>query len=235
MEINAKFVIELRTKLGLTQEEFANKLSVHKRTVQNWEGGSKIPSVKHTILRDLWNQAQEGETEETEWENIRKKKLFISEPKGIIAVPIKAQANYSKHFNDVVFQNQLERIYIPNSPYDGDNFRYFQIEGDSMEYLDEQTGRPAGLEHGAWIIGEKVPPEDWSHNLRKYYVYIIVTDSRITIKRVLQDNHKEIVLHADNELYGQERISLDKIKEIWIFRRKLDWNAPPPRKIEITV
>lgn len=236
-------VVEIREKLGITQSELAKLLSVHSRTIQNWEKGTKIPAVKHEILRNLLNNysgsspkvSSDSNSSITEVERIRKSKIFDSNQKGVIAVPIKAQANYSRHFDNVVFQNQLERIYIPNSPYDGNDFRYFQVEGDSMEYVDERTGMVSGISDGSWVIAERIPKEDWSENLRKFYVYVIVTDSRITIKRILQDNPHEIVLHADNEIYGQERISLDEINEIWMFKRKLDWNAPPPRRIDIKV
>lgn len=165
---------------------------------------------------------------------IRRNKAMGRGMKGTVAVPIKAQANYAKNIFNTVYLEDLERFYFPNNPYDGDRYRFFEMEGDSMEYIDE-NGRVAGLPHGSWIIAEEVPQEDWRHNLRKYYVHVIVTNSRITIKRILQDNDHEIVLHADNDVYGQERIPLSEVKEIWIFKRRLDWNAPPPRRIEINV
>ena len=49
-ELNAK---EIRDKLGLTQEKFAELLGVHTRTVQNWESGKVIPESKRAILRDM--------------------------------------------------------------------------------------------------------------------------------------------------------------------------------------
>lgn len=177
---------------------------------------------------------REPESEYKKGEEIRREKVEGKQMKGTIAVPIKAQANYAKNIFNPVYLNNLERFYFPNNPYDGDKYRFFQMEGDSMEYIDE-NGKVAGLPDGSWIIAEEVPQEDWRHNLRKYYVHVVVTNSRITIKRILQDNDADIVLHADNELYGQERIPLSEVKEIWIFKRRLDWNAPPPRKIEITV
>lgn len=45
---------EFRKRLGLTQEEFAEILGVHGRTIQNWESGtSVIPKVKDAKLRKL--------------------------------------------------------------------------------------------------------------------------------------------------------------------------------------
>ena len=42
-----------REKLGISQEQLAEMVGVHPRTVQNWESGSTIPKSKHAILRDL--------------------------------------------------------------------------------------------------------------------------------------------------------------------------------------
>lgn len=46
-------VKEIRKSLGLTQVEFAKKLGVDTKTVQNWESGKNIPSSKHEIIRSL--------------------------------------------------------------------------------------------------------------------------------------------------------------------------------------
>ena len=44
---------KIRKKLGISQEQLAEMVGVHPRTVQNWESGSTIPKSKHAILRDL--------------------------------------------------------------------------------------------------------------------------------------------------------------------------------------
>lgn len=41
---------EIREKLGLTQQEFAQNIGVHYKTVQNWEAGRHIPESKKAIL-----------------------------------------------------------------------------------------------------------------------------------------------------------------------------------------
>lgn len=156
--------------------------------------------------------------------------------KGILAVPIAAQAGYTRMMGDdfAMFAHELDRVYLPGFPYDGDNFRLFQVEGDSMEYVNE-TGQIAGLQSGFWVVGEAVPSEDWQKNLRPYRIHVVVLAREILIKRILQDNEDEIVLHSDNELYEQFRVRLEDVKEIWYVVRKLDWNMPPPRRIEIKV
>lgn len=42
---------QIREKLGVTQEQFAEMVGVHPRTIQNWEAGSIIPQSKRAILR----------------------------------------------------------------------------------------------------------------------------------------------------------------------------------------
>lgn len=44
----------LRDRLNLTQEEFANKIGVSLRTIQNYEGGGKIPKAKMALLEELF-------------------------------------------------------------------------------------------------------------------------------------------------------------------------------------
>lgn len=46
-------VKEIRTKLGVTQREFAVMVGVDTKTIQNWEAGRKIPASKHAILRGM--------------------------------------------------------------------------------------------------------------------------------------------------------------------------------------
>ena len=44
---------QIREKLGVTQEQFAEMVGVHPRTIQNWEAGSIIPQSKRAILHQL--------------------------------------------------------------------------------------------------------------------------------------------------------------------------------------
>lgn len=44
----------LREKYNLTQAEFADKMGVSWRTVQNWESGSIIPSTRRKKIEELF-------------------------------------------------------------------------------------------------------------------------------------------------------------------------------------
>ncbi len=60
MEINDLDAKQIRERLGMTQEKFAEILGVHARTVQNWESGKTIPESKHALLRELAEQRHYG-------------------------------------------------------------------------------------------------------------------------------------------------------------------------------
>lgn len=212
-------VKKLREDQRITQRQLSEATGIPIGRINSWEQRGTEPKKKdYDILKEFFSYEEPG-----------------GKQKGIAAVPIKAHTSYIKNVGNVEYLSKLERIYFPNIPYDGDNFRFFQVEGKSMEYIDEATKTAKGIEDGAWVLVEKIPKEDWKENLRVYLVYVIVTNNRVTLKRVLRDSSEEVVLHADNEIYGQERLPLKDVQEIWIFRRKLDWIAPPPRKIEIKV
>jgi len=160
---------------------------------------------------------------------------FDDNQKGVPALPIRVQGGFTRHYSDPVFWKDLERVFIPGMPYDGDEYLWAEMEGDSMEYIDPNTGLAAGIPDRAWCIYQRVPQEFWRRGLRQFYVYLVITETRFTVKRILQDNDEEIVLSPDNEDYPQERVHLSEVQGIYIFKRKLDWNAPPPRKHEIKV
>lgn len=162
-----------------------------------------------------------------EGQRMRRKKAIGdgTEDPGLIYVPIAAQAGYSRNFEDPVFVNQLERLYIPGLPYKGDRYRYFDVEGDSMEPT---------LEEGMQVIGEQVNQEDWKH-INDFYIYVIVKINKVLIKRLFKKHETTFVMISDNEEYSQEPLLAEDIKELWLVKRKLDWRMTPPKRFEITV
>lgn len=51
--MDADEIKAIRGELGLSQEEFARRLNVSVRTIQNWESGWKIPDGKVSAIRAL--------------------------------------------------------------------------------------------------------------------------------------------------------------------------------------
>lgn len=55
----------IRKKLGLTQVDFAKKIGVDTRTVQNWEYGRIIPSTKSELIHSLIKDDNSSINEQT--------------------------------------------------------------------------------------------------------------------------------------------------------------------------
>lgn len=53
---NITDIKKIREKLGMTQEQLANRCGVTTRTVQNWERGKTIPDNIQILLREIANQ-----------------------------------------------------------------------------------------------------------------------------------------------------------------------------------
>lgn len=145
---------------------------------------------------------------------------------GITYIPISALAGYSRRRLDPVFDSSLERLYIPGFPYRGENYRIWEVEGNSME--------PTFKEH-FFVLTEKIEASSW-HQAKDYHVYVIVTLDDVFLKRVFKKNKNEWVLISDNEdLYPQQIFPFNQIKELWVVKRKMDWEMSPPKRFEIKV
>lgn len=166
---------------------------------------------------------------------LRAQKAFgPNEDDGLIIVPIAAQAGYSKHYYDPVYIDQLERFKVIDFPYKGDNFRIFEVEGDSMAYINADSGKPDGLQEGYYVVAQKVEKEDW-HQIAQWYIHVIVFQDSLLIKRLSIKDEKTFVLTSDNPHYPQRSVNIENIKEIWLVKRYISWNMPPPKQYEITV
>lgn len=80
---------EIRNKLQLSQEDFAEMLGVHSRTVQNWEAGKKIPASKYALLRNILNPQSQNVT--GSHNNVAGQNLIIGDTPG------QAQNNAANH------------------------------------------------------------------------------------------------------------------------------------------
>jgi phage repressor protein C with HTH and peptisase S24 domain len=157
-------------------------------------------------------------------DELRRRKAHEMEDEGLIFVPIYAQAGYSKHYLDPLYTSQLERMKIPNMPYKGDRYRVFEISDDSME--------PTLKEH-YYVICEAVDPDMWQH-VADFYIYVIMTQDRLMVKRLYRKSEDLFVCISDNnKFYKQFLLPKSEIKELWIVKRKIDWELPPPSVIVI--
>lgn len=203
------------------KEDFAEKLEYSPTYVSELFSGRRDISTKFLAkVESTFDIKDTGE-------EIRKRKAFGNrEDNGLISVPIAAQAGYGKNYLDPVYLNQLERIYVPGSPYRGDHFRYFEVDGDSMYPT---------LKDKMNVLGERVPQEGWQ-SIFNYYIYVLVLESQILIKRLYKLDERTYVAISDNEeMYPQFTIDLKDVKELWLVKRKLDWDMMPPKNFDIKI
>lgn len=162
-------------------------------------------------------------------EELRMRRAFgdsTSDREGLSVVPIMAQAGYSKHYLDPKFVDELEQMKVPNMPFKGDRYRVFEVSGDSME--------PTLKEH-FHVVGEMVEDAFWN-STAQFYIHVVVTQDRIMVKRLYRKDDETFVLISDNEeFYPQFTMKKTEIKELWLVKRKIDWEMPPPKRFEITV
>lgn len=227
--LRIKFAIKSK---NLTQGQAADMMGISRQTLSNYlsKPDDEIDQVFLENLKDKLDLdfTIVNVTTKTTGEDLRKQKAFgDTKEDGLIYVPIAAQAGYAKHFTSQIFISDLERLYIPGLPYKGDEYRYFEVEGDSMEPT---------IKAGMQVIGQRIPPEYWK-DLQDYYIHVIVTNSQVMIKRLMRLNDgKRLVAISDNEeMYPQFDIQISTIKELWVVKRLLDWRMPPPKKFEITI
>jgi hypothetical protein len=161
----------------------------------------------------------------TTGEELRMKKAFgDGSEKGLAFVPVFAQAGYSKHYLDPKFVGELEQVKIPNLPFKGDKYRVFEVSDDSME--------PTLKEH-FHVIGELIDPEYWN-TTAQFYIHVVVTEDRIMVKRLYRKDAETFIMISDNEdFYPQFKMHVSEIKELWLVKRKIDWEMPPPKRFEI--
>lgn len=227
-------VKQLREAAGLSQQDLADKTGIPKDRLAKWEQGKGRPKSTDTAI--LMKFFKEYVPQETSTDNVAVPKDFITQRRDrknndniflVPLVPVRAQAGYSRGFNQTDFVNKLEKYpMLPGVDYRGGEWRYFEIEGDSMHPT---------FEPGQFILANQILREDW-HDIKDFHVYVIVADENVMIKRLAKKKGKDyLVVISDNEKYDQTPLLIDSIKELWKFRRKIDWDASPPKKIEIKI
>lgn len=163
----------------------------------------------------------------TTGDDLRMQKALGISQDALHVVPIHAQAGYSKHYLDPAFVEDLEVMNVPNMPYKGDRYRVFEVSGDSMEPT---------LKEGFHVVAETVSPDYWN-STAQFYIYVVVTEDRIMVKRLFrkEDNESYVCISDNEEFYPQFLLPKSEIKELWLVKRKIDWEMPPPKRFEIKV
>lgn len=143
-------------------------------------------------------------------------------------VPVKAQAGYAKNLYDMAYIEKLDTYpIVPGIDHHGAIWRYFQVSGKSMEDT---------FKEGQFLLTSQVLKEDWK-NIENFYVYVIVTNEGVMIKRIAKVKGKDYwAAISDNDAeFQQFKLPVSEVKELWKYRRHIEWDASPPKKFEIKV
>ena len=142
----------------------------------------------------------------------------------IAHVPYSAQAGYTDQFLETEYLKELPSFTLPDPRFSSGTYRAFDVSGDSMEPL---------LYSGEMVVCEFVEQENWIGSIRNNFVYVLVTNSGIVVKRVLNRISKtqEIVLVSDNSFYEDYVLPVSDLKEVWKLTHKISPFMPSPSNI----
>ena len=233
----------LRESLNLSQQELAEKLGVHYRTIQNWEKGSKIPESKIEFVKNFFenythnNVHYEKEIRQiglnSEESLLKKNIASLDESKPIYEVVQVPEDDYMMvEFenletaagklggNDITVLPERKKRLVPRE-YAKGSYLVVRVYGDSM---NDQTYR--SILNGDEILIKQY--FDFIENLPiRNKLFVIVTDdgSRVVkqIKKVDKKN-KKIICHSFNPLWDDYEINFYEITQIFTVEKKVKSN-----------
>ncbi|MDV3310630.1 MAG: LexA family transcriptional regulator [Cyclobacteriaceae bacterium] len=215
---NLKF---LRTRQGLTQKQFAEKLGLKQSAIGAYEERRATPPLAcllqisrvFGVSLDVLTQKDLSKLPEKEWkwQMPRREVLAITVDNGgkenVELVTQKASAGYLNGYQDPEYIAELPRVSIPVLPRNA-TYRAFEIKGDSM----------LPLQPGTIVFGEYV--ED-PGAIKSGKLYVVVTrDEGIVFKRVynLLKEEGRLLLVSDNRAYPPYPVKAEDILEMWSAR-----------------
>jgi transcriptional regulator with XRE-family HTH domain len=237
-------LLEIRELYKLNQAEFAARIGYSREVISKIEGGKMKSSkwfsaaVKKFIDEhqkpdfsqevDILGKASHSPKKHSEpYVQQRREQKTIPAQYLVPLVGIKAQAGYVKGFEQTDFMDTLDNYSLPPGVNPaGAIWRYFEIDGDSME---------PSFSAGDLVLATMVPAEDWN-DLKNFCVYVIHTPGQLLIKRIFRKSNAEWVLISDNEeAYPQTLVKPEDIKQLWLFRRHIRSKVPQPKEFKIAI
>lgn len=213
----------LKLKPSTFSEILNNRSNVSAEVVANFCTEYNIDIV--WLLTGKGEMLKTEKTEEpivkiVEGRDLVPKVVVVNEENDEAFIPLveyKAQAGYLTGYLD---ENYIEKLPMYNVPgLYGGSFRMFQVKGLSMYPT---------LQDGSYVIGEFV--ESWEY-MTDNRVYIIVTvNEGIIVKRVKNRirKYKSLYCSSDNREYGNIRIPIEDVKEVWEAKMHLSFEFLDP-------
>lgn len=224
MQLN-EAIRQLRKKLNLTQEQFAQQLSIKRSLVGAYEEGRAEPRLEllHRMASlggisvDSFLHGTIDDTNELTTK--RGKEIVVvtvdnEQNDNITLVPHKAAAGYMNGYADPEYVQELTSFRLPMLKQG--TYRAFEISGDSM----------LPILPGTLVIGEYV--EDLNE-LKNGKTYVLVTQREgIVYKRVfnyIKDNGK-LFLVSDNRQYAPYQVEAEDVLEAWAAKAYISVQFP---------
>ena len=131
-----------------------------------------------------------------------------SNQKRILFIPVKAQAGYVKHLDDVYFLKDLPSFVLPGL--NGGDYRIFEVEGNSMT---------PEIHDGDMVVGKHIESISEIKNGNRY---VLVTTDGVCVKRCY--NHVEtrgiVLIESDNPDFRPDIVAAETIQEIWLVKKR---------------
>lgn len=243
---------EKRLKLGLTQEELAEKLGVSARTIINYEQGGVIPKSKNALFQAVFNSLLSNishnkseilDIDEVKvnsphnydyYENKHDNK-FVALPNGqyYMLMPlaeVSVQAGLLDNFKDVDYLADLpQHGIIVDKPAQG-RYVAFRVSGDSME-----DGTDGSIKYNSIVSTRELQRHHWVSKLRikdfPFWVIYTTQSKMPLLKQITEHNTEEgyIVCHSlnDSPQYSDFKLNIDDIQALFYV---IDYNLGLSKK-----
>jgi len=146
--------------------------------------------------------------------NAKSTKELKDELDQILHIPSEIQSDYSDQPNDESLLKKLDRFSLPEYKLKSGAHRCFDIKCDSME---------PSLYHGDKVVCTFLPKTDWVKGIKDNFVYVIIAQGNVFVKRILNRLKYEgqLELASDNKFFESFTLNEDDIKEVWTVSTKI--------------
>ena len=176
-----------RRELGITQKQLGDLLSVHEKTIRNWENGNNIPESKMKQITNFIN-GEEGVTEN-----------MVSTSEGVPFYNVDFELGFDLMVND---QTAMPEYLINFAPYNKCT-AWCTASGNSM--LPTISG-------GDMIALKKI--EDFTYLISGEIYALITRNGLRTVKRV-KDNGDSFTLIPDNKDYYEQTLPKEEFTHVF--------------------
>jgi transcriptional regulator with XRE-family HTH domain len=213
----------LRNKHKLSQQGLADKLSVPRSSLSDYERGQTQVSIENLMkLSDIFDvkidDLLRSNLSHRDLEIIRNRNFRVlaisvdsDNNNNIELVETKAEAGYLTSFADPEYIRDLPKIAFPNIPQG--TYRGFEIHGDSM----------LPIESGSIIICSYV---EQIADIKNDKTYIVISKAEGLVYKRVRTNYEQsrLMLISDNDSYLPYDIAFSEIDEIWQYYAHLSFS-----------